>query len=91
MYFPKTPNSNSGLKFGSPKTVNGTNNPQGNKITFNKYPALSKNNLNISTDETYTFYSKIEGRAVSPTPQSQTQKIQSKFHTRHATEITDSL
>lgn len=85
MYFPKTQNSNSGLKFGSPKTVNNPHNPQGNKITFNKYPALSKNNLNISTDETYSSYSKMEGRVGSPTPQSQTQKIESKFHTRHAT------
>jgi hypothetical protein len=50
MYFPKTTGSSNSIQFGGPKTPNTLNNPEGGKMTFTKYPALSKNNLNLSSD-----------------------------------------
>jgi hypothetical protein len=93
MYFPKSTGSSNSIQFGGPKTPSTSNNPEGGKMTFSKYPALSKNNLNISSDEPLnkSFGSFVPTRISSPSQQSQTFKREGLTHTRHTTDFTDSL
>jgi hypothetical protein len=50
MFLSKGKGSVSGLQFGSPKASKTFNSPDRSKMMFSKYPALSKNNLNLSSD-----------------------------------------
>ena len=88
MNFSKNSASN-GIQFGSPKTSTTLNSSDSVKTSFNKYAAFSKNNLNLSGDESIKKFGKYSSRATSQIPE--TLKTDGKSHTRHATEFNDSL
>lgn len=90
MYFSKSQSFSNNIQFGSPKTSSTFNNLETSKIASSNYP-LEKDDLNLSGDYTAKNLGIYKPRVTSPMPQSYGHKLEGRTHTRHTTEITDSL